>query len=106
MAHEANCGLQMILNDPMPSPHWLSFDQETRQSAISGVEKAISGRTPEELHEEWVRWKTDHGWRYGPQKDTYQKTHPCMVPYHELPDDEKIKDKLFTAIVQVLSAEE
>lgn len=33
------------------------------------------------------------GWRYGPRKDNDAKTHPCLVPYAQLPPDEQDKDR-------------
>ena len=30
---------------------------------------------------------------YGPQRDDTLKTHPCLIPYEELPDSEKEYDR-------------
>jgi hypothetical protein len=43
------------------------------------------------------------GWRYGEAKDEGAKTHPCPVPFAELPEDQQRKDALFVAIVQALA---
>ena len=48
--------------------------------------------TPEEIHEKWMDKKLEDGWIYGEIKDEVEKTHPCIVPYEELPMSEKIKD--------------
>ena len=33
------------------------------------------------------------GWRYGPHIDDTEKTHPCLVPYAELSEEEKDIDR-------------
>lgn len=33
------------------------------------------------------------GWTYGEQRNDELKTHPCLVPYEELPDSEKEYDR-------------
>ena len=46
--------------------------------------------------------KIEQGWRLGPVKDETRKEHPSMVPYDELPLEEKVKDYLFRGVVQAL----
>ena len=41
-------------------------------------------------------------WSYGEVKDAEAKTHPCLIPYDQLPEFQKAKDKLFVAIVDAL----
>jgi hypothetical protein len=96
--------VQIEQNDPTiaVSRPWDLTDIETRASAIDGVENALAGATPQESHENWVRFKTDHGWTYGPVKDEVMKQHPLLVPYANLPDSQRVKDALFTAIVRAL----
>jgi hypothetical protein len=44
-------------------------------------------------HDGWMSHRAKNGWRYGaPRKDTL-KLHPLMVPYGDLPDVEKEKDR-------------
>jgi hypothetical protein len=50
----------------------------------------------------WLAEKTKTGWKYGPEKDPEKKEHPCFVPYDQLPAEQKMKDHIFLAIVQVL----
>ena len=46
--------------------------------------------------------KVKDGWVYGEVKDTIAKTHPCLVPFEQLPEFQQKKDKLFRAIVNAL----
>ncbi|MFG1709216.1 RyR domain-containing protein [Nonomuraea sp. M3C6] len=104
VCHEANRVLQIAAGDPAPSPHWADAPAWQRESAIKGVEAALSGATPQELHESWCEVKRAGGWTYGPVKDEAAKTHPCLVPYGDLPDAERVKDHLFHAIVRAFPA--
>lgn len=81
---------------------WADTPQEIRDSAIDGVRNALHGATPEQSHENWCRFKREHGWVWGETKDLDAKTHPCLVAYHELPDEQQVKDVLFTMIVTAL----
>ncbi len=56
--------------------------------------------TPEMSHEGWSKEKIKEGWVYGETKDPVAKTHPCLVPYHELPEAQKVKDYLYGGAVR------
>lgn len=45
------------------------------------------------VHEVWARNRMAEGWRYGPARDDASRTHPCLVPYDELPESEKLYDR-------------
>ena len=51
-------------------------------------------------HESWLAFKEADGWVYGKVKDEVLKTHPCYVPYDELPEAQKFKDTLFNLTVK------
>lgn len=55
-----------------------------------------------ESHESWFAQKVADGWVWGPQKDPGKKEHPCMVPFHRLPQAQQAKDFLFKAVVESL----
>lgn len=101
VCHEANRELQIAAGDPSPSPHWKDAPNWQKASALEGIVNALNGQTPKELHESWMKFKLEDGWVYGETKNGTTKTHPCLVPYSELPDDQKLKDKVFSAIVKV-----
>jgi hypothetical protein len=100
VCHEANRVLQKDLGEDV-SPPWDEASDEMRYSIINGVENALCGASPQGSHENWLRFKAEHGWVYGPVKDEMKKTHPCMLAYRDLPETQKFKDKLFTGIVAV-----
>jgi hypothetical protein len=79
---------------------WSEAEDWQRTSAINGVFYALAtGAGPEQLHENWMREKLQTGWLYGPVKDVAEKRHPCIVPYHELPGDQRAKDTIFQSTV-------
>ncbi len=47
----------------------------------------------ENAHEVWAEEKIAQGWRYGPKVDEDKREHPLLVPYKELPDNEKRYDR-------------
>lgn len=44
------------------------------------------------VHDAWARRRLDDGWRWGPERSDARKTHPCLVPYEELPESEQAYD--------------
>ena len=45
-------------------------------------------------HEVWAQQRIVEGWKYGAKRDDEKKMHPCLVPYDELPENEKEYDRL------------
>ena len=100
IAHEVNRGYCQALGD-MSQTSWEDAPDWQKQSAINGVKFHLMNpaATPEDSHEIWMMEKVADGWKYGPEKDTFLKTHPCMVPYKQLLLSQRIKDYLFKAVV-------
>ena len=53
----------------------------------------LSERIAENVHEVWAKARLDEGWTYGEKRDDIHKKHPCLVPYDELPEEEKEYDR-------------
>ena len=53
----------------------------------------LSERIAENVHEVWAKARIDEGWTYGEKRDDIDKKHPCLVPYDELPEEEKEYDR-------------
>lgn len=45
------------------------------------------------VHEVWAQTRISQGWTYGPVRDDERKQHPCLVPYEDLPESEKVYDR-------------
>lgn len=102
--HEANAAWCLAHGDHS-QPKWDTAPDWQRQSAIDGVlfHLANPEAGPEASHENWLKLKLLQGWTYGPRKDEAAKVHPCIVPFHELPEMQQRKDMLFRAVVHALA---
>ena len=103
VCHEANKAYCESIGD-MSQKSWNEAEQWQRDSAIAGVQYRLDnpGTTPEDQHNAWCKAKFDAGWTYGTEKNTEAKTHHCLVPYSELPEQQRKKDALFQAVVDAL----
>lgn len=45
------------------------------------------------VHEVWAETRIKQGWKYGEQRNDELRTHPCLVPYEDLPEEEKEYDR-------------
>lgn len=98
-AHEVNRAYCQALGD-LSQPTWEEAPDWQRASAMDGVRLHLSGdHGPEASHANWMAQKEREGWVYGPTKDPAAKQHPCMVPFHLLPREQKAKDFIFRAVV-------
>jgi len=103
VAHEANRAYCQTLGD-LSQPSWDEASAEQKNSVLQGVlaVQANPDRTPQQNHEGWMALKMMDGWTYGLVKDVGKKVHPCLVPYSELPYEQRLKNELFLAVVKTL----
>lgn len=103
VAHEVNRAYCQAISDNS-QVEWEKTPWWVKESAINGVEfyEKNPDITPENIHENWMKEKIEKGWKYGPIKDPVNKEHPCLVPYNQLPIEQKIKDYLFRAVCKSL----
>jgi len=45
------------------------------------------------VHEVWAQTRIAQGWQYGPERNDDEKRHPMLIPYEELPEEEKVYDR-------------
>ena len=53
----------------------------------------LTEKIAENVHEVWAMGRIREGWTYGLIKDGAAKTTPLLVPYSELPEEEKEYDR-------------
>ena len=101
IAHEVNRAYCAFLGDDS-QPAWEDAPDWQRNSAMNGVRfnRTDPNSGPEQSHANWYAEKEADGWVYGPVKDPEAKQHPCMVPYDQLPEEQRLKDHLFQAVVK------
>ena len=45
------------------------------------------------VHEVWAATRIAQGGRFGPERNDARKEHPCLIPYEELPEEERTYDR-------------
>lgn len=100
VCHEANRAW-CIANRDFSQPSWDDAPEWQKESAMNGV--LFNQANPEAgdsaSHDNWMAEKLADGWSWGIIKDAEIKTHPCIVPFDQLPREQQIKDAIFRAIV-------
>lgn len=103
VAHEINKAYCQAMGDNS-QPTWYDAPQWQVKSAVNGVlfhvEHPNAG--PEASHNSWLKEKLENGWRLGHVKDANEKTHPCILPFQDLPKEQQAKDFLFRQVVHSL----
>lgn len=103
VCHQANKAFCEAIGDTSQKD-WDAAEDWQRQSANTGVIFRINNPAAGEdaQHNSWMKEKVDAGWVHGEVKDADAKTHPCIVPFDQLPKEQQAKDKLFCGIVDAL----
>lgn len=103
ICHETNRAYCQTIGD-FSQPEWKYAPDWQQKSALQGVQFKLDNPLAADCHqhESWMRDKLAAGWTHGPVKDANAKKHPCLVPYDQLPAEQRAKDALFGAIVTSL----
>lgn len=80
------------------SAHQHSGDYHPVPADTSNVELSedmmqLAERMAENVHDVWAATRLAQGWTYGPERNDSAKKHPCLVPYDQLPEKEKVYDR-------------
>lgn len=90
----------------MPAyPSWEDAEDWMRASTLESVEHVLQhpNADPGAQHVQWMEQKQKDGWVWGETKDADAKTHPMLVPFAQLPDDERAKDAIIISLAKALS---
>lgn len=102
ICHEVNRAWCEFSGDPS-QPSWHDAPDWQRSSAINGVAFHLANPKAGDSasHDSWMAEKVAAGWVYGEAKnpDATPPTHHCIVPFEQLPRDQRFKDRLFRTIV-------
>ena len=104
VCHEVNRAYCAATGDVRAAP-WAYATVAQRESMRRGVEFALEhpAATPADQHAVWLADKIAAGWRYGSLRSEAIKEHPCILPYDQLPQAQRVKDSLFQAIVKAMT---
>ncbi len=99
ICHNANRAYQKSLGEEGVS--WERAPKGIKDSVIAGVAYRLNNplSIPDGQHDNWLKDKIKDGFTFGEKKSIKDKTHPCILPYAQLPEEQRIKDELFVAIV-------
>lgn len=102
LCHEVNRAICEASGD-MSQPTWADAPQWQRDATFAGIEFRLQNPDApiEASHNEWCQKKYEDGWQLGSRKNPNLKTHPCLVPFSDLPLQDRIKDHVFTMIVSM-----
>jgi len=53
----------------------------------------LTERIAANVHDVWATGRLAEGWKYGKERSDERREHPCLVPYGELPENEKEYDR-------------
>lgn len=67
---------------------WIEYGKEIFQFTEKEIEIMA-----EKEHERWMKFYIGHGLVLGPDRYGEKKTHPCLVPWEQLSEDDKKKDR-------------
>lgn len=77
----------MEQNDYKPQP------VDTSDVELPEELKELAEQIAKNVHEVWSAGRMSDGWTYGESRDDANKKHPCLVPYEQLSDSEKMYDR-------------
>lgn len=107
VCYAANSQFSQCITDGLQDgTKWEDLPIDYKTQIIDGVKFFLKypHSRPSELHNNWLIKKQQQGWVYGekldPSKDV--KTHPDMVSFEKLPQEQQQKNYLFRAVVRAL----
>jgi serine phosphatase RsbU (regulator of sigma subunit) len=74
-------------------------DLETPLLALNEFEVETMSRIE---HDRWCWERRLSGWKYADKRDNNKKLHNCLVPYDELSEEEKEKDRIMVRLIPYL----
>lgn len=105
-SHEVNRAWCQYNGDDS-QPAWDDAPEWQRDSAINGAIFHLDNPDAgdDASHQSWMAEKLIAGWVYGEVKnpDAEPPTHPCIVPFEDLPREQQFKDRLFRTIVHAVA---
>jgi len=72
---------------------YIPNSKDTRDIKVPDDILALAEDLAKNTHEVWAAGRISDGWVYGEFRDDSKKTHPDLVPYSELTEEEKQYDR-------------
>lgn len=84
----------MTAYDPQPI--------DTSRIRLTASQEHLIEALAANVHAVWAKKRIEDGWRYGPARNDDLKTHPGLVTFEELSEEEKDYDRIM--VEQVVKA--
>ena len=83
---------------------WANTSAEHKDGMREGVLARLENpdETTEANHERWLAARLSEGWRYGKERDEWNRISPALVPWEDLPATYRARNEIFMAIVKAL----
>lgn len=78
-----------IATEKTYTPHPIATDDVSLPNELDELAEQIA----ENVHEGWAENRMKEGWTYGKRRDDNKRQHPCLIPYVDLPEEEKAYDR-------------
>ena len=66
---------------------------DTKDIVLSPELQELTEKIAQSVHNVWAKNRINEGWKYGKNRDDVKKETPCLVPYEDLPEEEKDYDR-------------
>ena len=73
--------------------NYVPQSMDTKDIQLSEELNILVEQMAKNVHEVWAQNRMEQGWTYGEERSDALKTHPCLIPYEELPEVEKAYDR-------------
>lgn len=77
----------------MNTPKYIPQPIDTKDVELPVELEQLVEQMSKNVHDVWAETRIRQGWKYGKQRNDELKTHPCLIPYEDLPDEEKVYDR-------------
>lgn len=77
----------------MKTEYYTPQPVDTKDVVLPEDLMSLAEEMAKNVHEIWAETRIAQGWTYGPERNDAEKKHPCLVPYDELPEEEKVYDR-------------
>lgn len=66
---------------------------DTSDVELSDELRELAELMAKNVHDVWAQARIQQGWTYGEERNDTEKTHPDLIPYEELTEEEKEYDR-------------